>query len=88
MVSRRTLAAVAAVLGCLLLVAAVVYVALPAHALPPIFPGHTGRGGNEADHHHVKHGIAAAAVGLAALAYAWFATGPGQRPHGVPSASS
>jgi hypothetical protein len=88
MVSHRTLALAAAVLGCLLLVVAVLYVALPAHALPGFFPGHTGTGGAEAGHHHVKHGIAAAAVGLAVLAYAWFATGPGHHPAGIRSASS
>ena len=26
--------------------------------------------------HHVKHGIAAAVVGLALIVFAWFATGP------------
>jgi hypothetical protein len=36
-------------------------------------------GDAEANHHHVKHGIAALAVALAAFAYAWFQTGPSAR---------
>jgi hypothetical protein len=66
----------ALLVGCVLLVVAVVYVAEPAHALPSFFPGHVAGGGSGADHHHVKHGIAALACGLAAFAYAWFASGP------------
>jgi hypothetical protein len=43
------------------------------------FPGHVSAGDAEANHHHVKHGIAALAVALAAFAYAWFQTGPSAR---------
>jgi UDP-N-acetylmuramyl pentapeptide phosphotransferase/UDP-N-acetylglucosamine-1-phosphate transferase len=70
--TRRVLAVVAAVLGLLLIVVAIVYWVEPARSLPGFFPGHEA-GSN---HHHVKHGIAAFVVGLACLAFAWFNTGP------------
>lgn len=69
---RRTLSIVAAVLGVALIVVAVVYFTEPASSLPSVFPGHSAHG----TEHHVKHGIAALVVGLALLAFAWFATGP------------
>ncbi len=69
---NRTLIAPAVVLGLLLLVVAVLYVADPASSLPSFFPGHEAGSG----HHHVKHGIAAAVVGAGALVFAWFQTGP------------
>ena len=62
-----------------LAVVAALYFAEPAHSLPAFFPGHVGAGDAEAAHHHVKHGIAALAVALAAFAYAWFQTGPSAR---------
>jgi drug/metabolite transporter (DMT)-like permease len=74
--SPRALAAVAAVAGVVLLVIAGVYIAEPAHSLPSWLPGHVGAGDAEYGHHHIKHGIAALAVALAAFAYAWFNTGP------------
>jgi UDP-N-acetylmuramyl pentapeptide phosphotransferase/UDP-N-acetylglucosamine-1-phosphate transferase len=70
--NRRVLAVIAAILGLLLIVVAVVYWVEPARSLPGFFPGHEA-GSN---HHHVKHGIAALVVGLACLAFAWFNTGP------------
>jgi hypothetical protein len=78
---RRTLSIVAAVLGVALIVVAVVYFAEPASSLPSVFPGHSAHG----TEHHVKHGIAALVVGLALLAFAWFATGP-KRPDAHPAA--
>lgn len=76
MTRSRALAAAAVLAGCALLAIAGLYFAEPAHSLPGFFPGHVGAGDAEAGHHHVKHGIAALAVALAAFAYAWFATGP------------
>jgi uncharacterized membrane protein HdeD (DUF308 family) len=70
---NRALAAVAVVVGVLLIVVAVIYWIEPARSLPSFFPGHEAG----SSHHHVKHGIAAFVVGLACLAFAWFATGPG-----------
>lgn len=83
MTRNQILALAAAAAGVLLLVVAGVYVAEPAHSLPSFFPGHTGAGDAEAGHHHIKHGIAAVAVGLTALAYAWFATGQGSAAAGT-----
>jgi len=71
-VNRRLLAVAAIVLGIALIAVAAVYWAEPAKSLPSFFPGHQA-GSN---HHHTKHGIAAFLVGLAALAFAWFNTGP------------
>lgn len=79
MTRTRTLALAAALAGLGLFVVAGIYFAEPAHALPSFFPGHVS-GGAEYDHHHVKHAIAALAVGLAALAFAWMTTGPSSAP--------
>ena len=77
--TSRMPALLAALAGCLLLAVAALYFAEPAHSLPSFFPGHVGPGDAEANHHHVKHGIAALAVALAAFAYAWFQSGPSAR---------
>jgi uncharacterized membrane protein HdeD (DUF308 family) len=68
----RLLVALAVVVGIALIVVAIVYLAEPAKSLPSFFPGHEAG----STHHHVKHGIAALFVGLAALVFAWFKTGP------------
>jgi uncharacterized membrane protein HdeD (DUF308 family) len=73
--NSRLLAAAATIAGLVLIVIAVVYLAEPAKSLPSFFPGHQAG----STHHHVKHGIAALALGLAALAFAWFQTGPKHR---------
>jgi hypothetical protein len=72
----RLLAGAAALAGLVLIVIAVVYFVEPAKSLPSFFPGHQAG----SSHHHAKHGIAALALGLAALAFAWFQTGPKSRP--------
>ena len=77
--TSRMPALLAGLAGCLLLVVAALYFEEPAHSLPSFLPGHVGAGDSEAAHHHVKHGIAALAVALAAFAYAWFQTGPAAR---------
>jgi len=71
-VNRRTLAALAVVLGIALIAIAIVYWVEPAKSLPSFFPGHQAG----STHHHTKHGIASFLVGLAAFAFAWFNTGP------------
>lgn len=60
-----------ALVGVALIVVAIVYWAEPASSLPSFFPGHEVG----SSRHHVKHGIAALFVGLAALVFAWFQTG-------------
>jgi hypothetical protein len=57
--------------GVALIVIAIVYWIEPASSLPSFFPGHEVG----SSHHHIKHGIAAFFVGLAALVFAWFQTG-------------
>jgi UDP-N-acetylmuramyl pentapeptide phosphotransferase/UDP-N-acetylglucosamine-1-phosphate transferase len=71
-VNRRTLAAVAVVVGIALIAIAIVYWVEPAKSLPSFFPGHQAG----STHHHTKHGIASFLVGLACFAFAWFNTGP------------
>lgn len=68
----RLLVALAVIVGVALIVIAIVYWAEPAKSLPSFFPGHQAG----SSHHHVKHGIASFFVGLAALVFAWFKTGP------------
>jgi hypothetical protein len=72
----RLLVALAVIAGIALLVIAIVYWVEPAKSLPSFFPGHEAGSA----HHHVKHGIAAFFVGLAALVFAWFKTGPKRTP--------
>jgi hypothetical protein len=68
----RLLVALAVIVGIALIVIAIVYWVEPAKSLPSFFPGHQAG----STHHHVKHGIASFFVGLAALVFAWFKTGP------------
>jgi amino acid permease len=74
--SDRLLAALAALVGLVLVVVGVIYIALSEHDIPSFFPGHVS---HPVSHHHVKHGIAAILLGLACLAFAWFRTGPRDR---------
>lgn len=71
MPKNNVLAWTAALVGLVLIALAVVYWVEPASSLPSFLPGHEAG----SSHHHVKHGIASALVGLALLAYAWFQTG-------------
>ena len=72
MPESRLLIALAILAGLALFVVAGIYFAEPAKSLPSFFPGHAAA----ATTHHVKHGIAAAVVGLALMVFAWFATAP------------
>jgi drug/metabolite transporter (DMT)-like permease len=73
----RWLGVLAAIVGLALIVVGVIYIAFNEHDIPSFFPGHVS---HPASHHHVKHGIAAILLGLACLAFAWFRTGPRERP--------
>ena len=75
MAANRLIVAAAIVIGIALIAVAAVYWAEPARSLPSFFPGHQAG----SPHHHVKHGIAAFLVGLAALALAWFQSAPPKR---------
>jgi hypothetical protein len=70
---RPALIAPAVLVGLVLLVLAVVYFVDSASALPSFIPGHEA----DSSHHHVKHGIAAAVLGIGCLIFAWFQTGGG-----------
>ena len=72
MTKNRSLIIPAVVVGVLLIALAIVYIAEPASSLLSFIPGHQAG----SSHHHVKHGIAALAVGLACFVFAWFQTGP------------
>ena len=58
---------VAIILGLVFAIIAVVYWVLPAGSLPAFFPGFEAG----SSHIHVKHGIAAAALAILLLAFAW-----------------
>lgn len=75
--SDRLLVVLATVLGVILIVIGIVYIAFNEHDIPSFFPGHVSHPSN---HHHVKHGIAAILLGLACFAFAWFRSGPRNRP--------
>jgi hypothetical protein len=71
MSKNRNLIIPAVVLGVLLLVVAVIYFVDSASSLPSFFPGHQAG----SSHHHTKHGIAAAVLGIGCFVVAWFQTG-------------
>ncbi|QEC47572.1 hypothetical protein FSW04_08285 [Baekduia soli] len=72
MAKHRALILPAVVAGVVLLVIAAIYLVDSAGSLPSFFPGHQAG----SSHHHVKHGIAALALGLGCFVIAWFQTGP------------
>jgi uncharacterized membrane-anchored protein YitT (DUF2179 family) len=65
---RNRLPLVAALLGVLFLVLALVYFLIPAGSLPSVLPGF--QAGSE--HIHSKHAIISLIVALALFAFAWF----------------
>lgn len=72
MTKRPALILPAVIIGIALLALAALYVLEPASSLPSFLPGHEAG----SSHHHVKHGIAAGLLGVFALVFAWFQTGP------------
>ncbi len=75
MTKRPALIVPAVIVGIVLLVIAAVYVIDSASSLPSFFPGHEAG----SSHHHVKHGLAAAILGIGAFVFAWFQTEPAGR---------
>jgi len=71
----RPLTIVLVVVAILCVVAGIVYFTDTAAKLPSFFPGHAAH----STKHHIKHGLAAIAVAIAALAGAWLTTAP-ERP--------
>lgn len=82
MAKKKILILLAIAAALVLFAVAGYYWATPAGSLPGWFPGHVARSA----HHHFKHGLAALLVGLACLAYAWFASG--KRPAAEESSAS
>jgi len=72
MTKRPALIVPAVIAGILLIGLAVLYWVSTADALPSFIPGHEAGSA----HHHVKHGIAAFLLGVGALVFAWFQSGP------------
>ncbi len=60
---------VAAVLGFIFLIIAVIYFVTPAHSIPSFFPGF-----DTSSKIHIKHAIGSLCLGLACFAFAWFRT--------------
>jgi O-antigen/teichoic acid export membrane protein len=77
----RLLVWLAVLAGIALVAVAVVYWVEPAKSLPSFFPGHDVKSTT----HHIKHGVAAFAVGLGSFAFAWFQTGPKQTAPQTPA---
>lgn len=70
--TQKTGAMIAIILGIALLVLAFVYWTVPASGLPAFLPGHE----LGSSVRHVKHGLAAGALGIFCFVLAWFQTGP------------
>ena len=71
MTKRPQLIIPAVILGIAFLVIAAIYWIDSAGSLPSFFPGHE----SGSAHHHIKHGLAAAIVGIGCFVFAWFQTG-------------
>lgn len=72
----RPVPLIAAILGLICLILAVMYFILPASALPVFLPGYESAA---TEHHHYTHGVAALVVGLVLFAFAWFQSKPAKR---------
>lgn len=70
--TQKAGAAVAIVLGIVLLILAFIYWTTPASALPAFLPGHE----LGSPVRHTKHGLAAFALAFFCFVLAWFQTGP------------
>jgi hypothetical protein len=71
-VQFRPLTALLILVGIAFLALAIVYFTVTADGLPSFFPGHK----MGSAHHHVKHGLAMAALAIVAWIGAWFSTAP------------
>lgn len=75
MTKNRRLIVPAIIVGIVLIVVGVVYLAEPARSLPSFFPGHQAG----SSHHHTKHALLAFVLGLGCFVFAWFQSGPASR---------
>jgi len=74
--TKQLTTGLAALLGLVFIVAAVLYFTQPAGALPGFLPGHAAAGTAEALTHHTKHGILALALAVCSFVAARFFWGP------------
>ena len=72
MSNHRLIATAAIIVGVVLVVIGIVYLAEPARSLPAFFPGEQAG----SSHHHTKHGLAALLLAAGAFVLAWFQLGP------------
>ncbi len=69
--NNKAIAAIAAIVGVIFLIVAILYFTQPAGSLPSFFPGF-----KEGSHDkHMKHAILAAVVGIACFIFGWFLSG-------------
>jgi len=71
----RPLTVLLLVLGVAFTIAGVLYFAKTAADLPSFLPGHLAH----STKHHVKHGMLAVSIGIAALIGAWVSTAPARQ---------
>ncbi len=71
MTSKKPVTLFVGLVGVLLVILAIVYWVTPAGSLPAFLPGYLAGSSTI----HVKHGIGALLLGLAAFAYVWFQGG-------------
>lgn len=76
MQTKQLLTGLAALLGLLFIVAAVLYFTQPAGSLPGFLPGHAAAGTAEALTRHTKHGMLALALAVCSFVAARFFWGP------------
>ena len=81
--NNKAIAAVAAVLGVVFLIVAILYATQQAGSLPSFFPGFKAGSHDK----HMKHAIAAGVVGIACFIFGWFVSGNKSSSSG-PSTSS
>jgi len=74
--TKQLLTGLAALLGLVFIVVAVLYFTQPAQGLPSFLPGHADVGTAEALKHHAKHGILALALAACSFVAARFFWGP------------
>ena len=69
--NKKTIAILAAIIGVIFVIIAIVYFVTPAKSLPFFLPGYQAGLAKT----HFRHGIGSLLLGLALFAYAWFQTG-------------
>jgi hypothetical protein len=82
--NNKTYAGIAAIVGVVFLIVAVLYFTQPAGSLPSFFPGHKDGSMDK----HMKHGIAATVVGIGCFLFGWFVSGNKQGGGGASKPTS